>query len=130
MRILVVDDDTRLTQLLQLVFESRGFGVTVANSGQEALESVEKELPEAILLDLMMPGLSGVQVCQRLKTNPRTSNVPVVFLTAKTSPDARQEMMQAGAIDYLIKPIRPSDLIQRIRELTAPSARPGSSVLT
>ena len=130
MRILVIDDDTKLTDLLQLVFESKGFGVTIANSGVQALESLETELPEAVLLDLMMPGMSGLEVCQRIRANPRTSNVPVVVLTAKTGTKSKQELLKAGATDYLVKPVPLNDLVSRIGALVANTGPPAATVLT
>ena len=130
MRILVVDDDTRLTQLLQLVFESRGFGVTVANDGQQALQSLAKELPEAILLDLMMPGMSGLEVCRLVRADPRTANIPIVILTARYDTAIQREAMQAGATEYLTKPIRPNDLINCLQKVVLHSVVPIVNVLT
>jgi len=130
MRILAVDDDRELTQLLQLVFESRGFGVTIANNGRQALDSLERELPEVILLDLMMPGMSGQEVCRQIRANPRTSNIPIIILTAKSDTETKREMMEAGATEYLVKPIRPIDLIQRTREAVLRSALSVAKVLT
>lgn len=130
MRILVVDDDTRLTQLLQLVFESRGFGVTIANDGQQALQSLAKELPEAILLDLMMPGMSGLEVCRLVRADPRTSNIPIVILTARYDTAIQREAMQAGATEYLTKPIRPNDLINCLQKVVLHSVVPMVNVLT
>jgi len=130
MRILVVDDDTRLTQLLQLVFESRGFGVTIANDGQQALQSLAKELPEAILLDLMMPGMSGLEVCRLVRADPRTANIPIVILTARYDTAMQREAMQAGATEYLTKPIRPNDLINCLQEVVLHSVVPIVNVLT
>jgi DNA-binding response OmpR family regulator len=125
MRILVVDDDTSLTKLLKLVFESQGFGVTVANTGRQTLEILERELPEAILLDLMMPGMSGLEVCKTVRANPRTANVPIFVLTARSSPESRRELLEAGATQYLVKPVRPTDLINRIRAaVSAPTSSP------
>jgi len=130
MRILVIDDDTKLTDLLQLVFESKGFGVTIANSGIQALESLETELPEAVLLDLMMPGMSGLEVCQQIRANPRTSNVPVVVLTAKSGTESKQELLKAGATDYLVKPVPLNDLVSRIGALVDITDPPTATVLT
>ena len=119
MKILIVDDDTGLTQLLQLVFESRGFWVTTAYDGEQALQSLEKELPEVIVLDLMMPGVGGLEVCKQVREDPRTAHIPIIVLSAMPNESAHQDAMDAGATEYLIKPIRPSDLIKRIREVTA-----------
>ena len=130
MRILVVDDDIGLTQLLQLVFESRGFGVTIAHNGEQALESLERELPEAILLDLMMPGISGLEVCKQVRSAPHTANIPIVILTARYDMQTRQDAMQAGATEYLTKPVRPTELINRMRKVAINSASPTAKVLT
>ena len=130
MRILVIDDDSKLTDLLQLVFESKGFGVTVANDGLQALASLETELPEAVLLDLMMPGMSGLEVCQHIRANPRTSSVPVVVLTAKSGIESKQELMNAGATDYLVKPVPLNDLISRIGALVDRPNPPTATVMT
>jgi two-component system alkaline phosphatase synthesis response regulator PhoP len=119
MKILIVDDDTGLTQLLQLVFESRGFWVTTAYDGEQALQVLENELPEVIVLDLMMPGVGGLEVCKQVREDPRTANIPIIVLSAMPNESAHQEAMDAGATEYLIKPIRPSDLIKRIREVTS-----------
>ncbi len=124
MDILLVDDDIRFTQLLQLVFESGGFGVTIANTGAQALESLEKELPEAILLDLMAPTMGGLEVCKQIKANPRTSTVPVLFLSAKSDQETQRRAKEAGATEYLTKPIRPSDLISRVRAAVNHRAAP------
>ncbi len=130
MRILVVDDDTNLTELLQLVFESKGFGVTIADSGEQTLEILAEELPEVILLDLMMPGMSGLEVCKRIRANPRTCNIPIIVFTAKAGPESKQELMDAGATDYLVKPVLPLDLIRRIQEVASLSTSSVPSVLT
>jgi DNA-binding response OmpR family regulator len=126
MRILLVDDDTGLTQLLQLVFESRGFGVTIAYTGQQALEAVQRELPEAVLLDLMMPDISGLEICHQIRTNSHTSHIPIIVLTARPGDEMRQEALDAGATEYLVKPIRPSELIKRIGEVVT---RPDASAI-
>jgi CheY-like chemotaxis protein len=104
--------------------------VTIAYDGEQALQSLQKELPEAILLDLMMPGISGLQVCQQIRANPRTSHIPIIVLTAKAGLEPRRTAMAAGATEYLVKPIRPSDLIKRIRAVVNTSAPSGLRVLT
>ena len=117
MRILIVDDDTDLTELLRLVFESKGFGVTIAYNGEQTLEILEEELPEVVLLDLMMPGIGGLDVCRQIRSNPRTSNIPIIVLTAKADSESKRELKQAGAVDYLVKPVDTSDLIERMYEV-------------
>jgi DNA-binding response OmpR family regulator len=130
MRILVVDDDTRLTELLKLVFESQGFGVTIANNGRQTLEILETELPEAILLDLMMPGMSGMDVCESIRANPRTANIPIIVLTAKSSPESKRELLEVGATQYLVKPVRPTELISHIREAISIPTQVPAHVMT
>ena len=130
MRILVVDDDPELTRMLQLVFESKGFGVTIANDGEEALDRLKEELPEAILLDLMMPGIDGSKVCQQIRANPRTSNIPVIVLTAKSDTKSKRELLKAGATEYLIKPIRHSTLIEHVRQAVTQPVGSFAKVLT
>jgi len=116
-KILIVDDDTGLTQLLQLVFESRGFWVTTAYDGEQALKALQVELPEVIVLDLMMPGIGGLEVCRQIRQDPRTAHIPIIVLSAMPNESAHQQALDAGANEHLIKPIRPSDLIRRIREV-------------
>ena len=130
MRILVVDDDTRLTELLKLVFECQGFGVTIANNGRQTLEILESELPEAILLDLMMPGMSGLEVCENIRANPRTANIPIIVLTAKSNPESKRELLAAGATQYLVKPVRPTELIKHIHAAVSMPTRAPEYVMT
>jgi len=130
MKVLIVDDDIGLTQLLQLVFESRGFRVKIAHNGQSALQDLDQELPEVIVLDLTIPDVDGLEVCRQVRTNPRTSNVPVIVLTAKPGEDIRDKALKAGATEYLSKPIRPSQLIQHIREVIAHPNFSATRVLT
>jgi DNA-binding response OmpR family regulator len=130
MRILIVEDDTALTQLLQLVFESRGLRVTVAETGKQALEAVVKEPPAVVLLDLMMPDVDGLEICRGIRANPHTADIPIIVLTAKTSEESRQELLEAGATDYLVKPVRPSDLIKRIRAIAADRTPAALTTLT
>ena len=126
----MVDDDTDLTDLLKLVFESRGFGVTIAHNGEQTLEVLEEELPEVILLDLMMPGIGGLAVCKRIRSNPRTSNIPIIVLTAKAGSESKHELMQAGAVAYLVKPVETGDLIKRMHEVVSRSPSVTTNVLT
>ncbi len=130
MRILIVDDDQGLTQLLRLIFESKGFGVTIAHNGEQALEALARELPEAVILDIMMPGINGLQVCRQVRSDPRTTDVPIVVLTAKADPQTRQDALDAGATEYLVKPIRPSELIRHVYAVTAQPATSSAKVLT
>ncbi len=124
LKILVVDNDYGLVQLLQLVFESRGFAVTTAMSADEVLEKLEQELPDIVLLDLMSPQDAGLEVCRQIRANPKTVDLPIVFLSAKSDSQTRFLAMRAGADDYLVKPIRPSDLVRRLVQIAVQPKSP------
>ena len=101
-KVLIVDDDPGSLAGLSAILSARTFSVLIANSGEKGLEVASSKLPDLILLDIRMPGLSGLQVCQRLKANPVTANIPVLFLTAST--DQIEEAFSVGGVDYILKP--------------------------
>lgn len=113
-RILVVEDDHGIADTLRrgLIFE--GYQVTVATDGQEALTSARDQMPDLVVLDWMLPGLDGLEVCKRLRA---ASDVPILMLTAKDSIPERVEGLDAGADDYLVKPFAFDELLARIRAL-------------
>lgn len=116
--ILLVDDDEGLLRLHQLVLKTRAsFDVQVARSGQAALELLERGHPDLVILDLMMPDMSGVEICHRIRARSDFVAIPIVILTGLTDPAVHQEARQAGANDVWLKPITPSDLGARIRQL-------------
>ena len=114
-RILVADDDDGLRQLLRLILSREGFEVFEAASGEQALALAVAVEPTVILLDVMMPGLDGYDVCRRLKNDQRTGNVPVVFVSAAEDVARRNDMQKLGAAACIQKPIGPRDLVARIR---------------
>jgi DNA-binding response OmpR family regulator len=114
-RILVADDDDGLRQLLRLILAREGFEVFEAASGEQALALAVAVDPAVILLDVMMPGLDGYDVCRRLKSDQRTGNVPVVFVSAAEDVMRRNEMQKLGAAAWIQKPIGPRDLVARVR---------------
>ena len=114
-RILVADDDDGLRQLLRLILSREGFEVFEAASGEQALALAVAVDPTVILLDVMMPGLDGYDVCRRLKNDQRTGNVPVVFVSAAEDVARRNDMQKLGAAACIQKPIGPRDLVARIR---------------
>src|SRR5512138_3552536 len=103
-RILVVDDEQPIQELLQYNLEKEGFRVTVCGSGEDALKRVKTEKPELILLDLMLPGTGGLDVCRRLKETPSTADIPIIMLTAKTEDSDIVLGLELGAEDYVTKP--------------------------
>ena len=106
-KILVVDDEPRNLQLLRQILKD-DYDLAFAKSGEDALKNVETSLPDLILCDVMMPGLSGYDVCQRLKADPRTAHIPLVFVSAMGEEADEIKGIDAGASDYLVKPVRPA----------------------
>jgi two-component system cell cycle response regulator len=116
-RALVVDDVAANVRLLEARLEAEYFEVLTAQSGPEALARVTEELPDIILLDVMMPGMDGFEVCRRLKADPATHHVPVVMVTALDQPADRVRGLEAGADDFLTKPVSDIALISRVKSL-------------
>ena len=114
-RILVVDDQPINIKLLQRKFERQGMEVFVAYDGRECLRIVEDSVPDLILLDIMMPEMDGIETCQRLKENPATETIPIIFITAKASKEGKLEGLDAGAVDYITKPIDLDETLARVR---------------
>ena len=116
-RVLVVDDILPNVKLLEARLNSEYYDVLTATSGQEALDKAEAESPDIILLDIMMPGMDGFEVCRRIKENPKTTHIPVVMVTALTDNEDRVRGLEAGADDFLSKPINDTALMARVRSL-------------
>ena len=116
-RILVVDDVPANVKLLEARLSAEYFDVTVAYSGAEALALCERAACDIVLLDVMMPELDGFEVCRRLKSNPLTHHIPVVMVTALDQPSDRVRGLEAGADDFLTKPVSDIALISRVRSL-------------
>lgn len=113
--ILVVDDQPINVQLLRRKLEREGIHVTTAYNGIEALKSVAAEKPDLILLDVMMPDMDGIEVCQRLQSNEDTRSIPVIFITARTSKEGKLEGLGVGAVDYITKPIDLDETLARVQ---------------
>jgi two-component system cell cycle response regulator len=116
-RVLVVDDILSNVKLLEAKLTSEYFEVVTAYSGLEALARMEESEPDIVLLDVMMPGMDGFEVCRRIKANPKTAHVPVVMVTALDQPTDRVTGLEAGADDFLTKPVDDSALFARVRSL-------------
>lgn len=116
-RILVVDDIMPNVKLLEAKLKNEYYNVLCAYSGAEALEIIEKEKPDLVLLDVMMPEMDGFEVCRRIKANPETEHIPVVMVTALTDTADRVNGLQAGADDFLTKPLDDVALMARVRSL-------------
>jgi DNA-binding response OmpR family regulator len=121
--ILVVDDDLQTVKLISLLLQRKGYRILPATSGAQALAKAETEQPDLIILDVMMPDMNGLEVCRRLRANPRTSAIPILMFTAKTAVGDKIAGFQAGADDYLTKPVHPAELISRVEALLQRAAR-------
>lgn len=120
-RILVVDDDLDSLKLIGMMLQRQGYEITAANSGHQALSKAANDQPDLIILDVMMPDMSGLEVCRRLRANPVTKPIPIIMFTAKTLIDDKVAGFEAGADDYLTKPIHPAELASRIKSVLARS---------
>lgn len=116
-RVLVVDDNQTNVELICMHLKPFQYNIVKAYDGEQALEAVEKEHPDLILLDLMMPKLSGYEVCQRLKSDPRTALIPIIIVTALRELDDKIKAIEFGADDFLIKPFNKMELTTRIKSL-------------
>ncbi len=114
-KILVVDDQPINVQLLKRKLEREGLSVDAAYNGLEALNLVAKDRPDLILLDVMMPDMDGIEVCQRLQSNEDTRPIPIIFITARTSKEGKIEGLGAGAVDYITKPIDLDETFARVQ---------------
>ncbi len=112
--VLVVDDQPINVQLLKKKLEREGIRVTTAYSGLEALDKVGKDRPDLILLDVMMPDMDGIEVCQRLQSAEETQSIPVIFITARSSKEGKLEGLGVGAVDYITKPIDLDETFARV----------------
>ena len=110
--VLVVDDDYNICDLLRMYLEKEGYGVTTANDGTKALEEFRKSAPDLVLLDLMLPGIDGIEVCREIR---RISRTPVIMLTAKGETFDKVLGLEIGADDYIVKPFLPRELLARIK---------------
>lgn len=119
--ILVVDDEPMARDLLRLMLERAGFKIIEAVDGYDALEKIPQHKPDLIILDVMMPGMDGFEVCRTLRAQPETSDLPIIMLSARTQARSVQEGLAAGANRYLSKLVSRRDLVQNIRDLLGTS---------
>lgn len=117
--ILVADDDPLLADLVRFRLEAVGHRLTLVEDGQAALRAIEAERPDILILDAMMPILSGPQLLQMLKADPQTAAIPVIMLTARKGQDDILNALQTGVDDYVTKPFLPDELVLRVDRLLA-----------
>ncbi len=116
-RILVAEDEKDIRELIAFTLRFAGFDVLLATNGAEAVEVAEAERPDLVILDVRMPRMSGYEACRRLKENPQTASLPVVFLSAKGQDSEIQQGLESGAEEYILKPFAPDELIQQVRNI-------------
>ena len=116
--ILVVDDTETNIDILVDILDT-DYEVSVALDGESALEYLEEELPDCILLDVMMPGIDGFETCKRIKADNRTKDIPIIFITAMTEDDEMQKGLSLGAVGYIGKPIDPKGVKAKVQEVLA-----------
>lgn len=119
-KILIADDEVFMLRLLEMTFKKGGYEVVCCRDGREALATAFAELPQLIVLDIMMPGLDGLGALRLLKQNPATQNIPVVVLSAKGHSLTRVDAVMAGAVLFLAKPFSPNELLDAAQKILAP----------
>lgn len=114
-KILIIEDDDHIIELLKFNVESNGYAVSIAMDGHEGLNKAVNELPDLILLDLMLPGIDGIDICNKLKNKDRTKDIPIIMLTAKGHETDKILGLEIGADDYITKPFSVRELMTRIK---------------
>ncbi len=118
-KILIIDDDVDTLKLVGLMLQKQGYQIVASNNGLQGIAQAEKELPDLILLDIMMPEIDGYEVSKRLRANPLTADIPILMFTAKSQLDDKVTGFEAGADDYLTKPTHPAELSAHVKALLA-----------
>jgi CheY-like chemotaxis protein len=122
MRILVVEDQDSIRRMIEALVGARGYEVTAASTGTKALDVAFADPPDMVLLDLMLPGYDGFEVCRRLRSDPSTRKIPILIISALDDPESRAKAAQAGATAYYTKPFSPIALLKEIDRLKTEAA--------
>lgn len=125
-KILVVDDEPDVTALVAYHLRAKGFHVETLNDATASIAKARSFHPHLVILDIMMPHLSGIQICRILRADPKLARVPIIFLTAKAEPQDRIEGLESGADDYLPKPFSPKELVLRVESILRRVSTPAS----
>lgn len=126
-KILIADDEPNIVTALEFLLQRNGYEVLLARDGEEALQQVERHLPDLVLLDVMMSVKSGYEVCQRMRARPEWRHIKIVMLSAKGREAEMNKGLSLGADFYVTKPFSNQDLVAKIDELLAPGAEPGGT---
>ena len=116
-RIMVVDDEIGALTLVAIMLERAGFSVLKAKDSEAALQMLNNEMPDLVILDIMMPGMDGIEFCQTLRKRNQTRDIPVFILSALTDTETKERAKNAGANDFLEKPILHNDIVERVNAL-------------
>jgi len=115
--VLLVEDEKSIVTLIKYNLEKEGFKVFCAETGEDALKIIKEKIPDLVILDWMLPDLSGVEVCRQIKKDKKLKNIPILILTAKGEPDDKIKGLEVGADDYVTKPFNNKELLLRIKSL-------------
>ncbi|MGC8812226.1 MAG: response regulator [Candidatus Aenigmatarchaeota archaeon] len=117
-KIMIVDDEENLVELVKAIFEQEGYEVIPAYSGKECLEKLEKVKPDLILMDMMMPEMTGKETTKKIRENPKTKNLKVAFLTVvRLSEIGKEELKKLNVLDFITKPFDNEDLVRRVKKI-------------
>jgi two-component system alkaline phosphatase synthesis response regulator PhoP len=125
-RILVIEDDPGALRLAQYVLQYEGYEVLTATNGLVGLKKAQSEQPDLVVLDVMLPGVDGFEICHRLRSEPETAQLPILMLSAKAEAVDRAMGLKVGADDYLIKPTDAAEILRIVKKLLAEKAKPRS----
>lgn len=117
--VLIAEDDPDICALVTFKLKHSGFDVRAVNDGIAALEAIRERRPDLLLLDIMMPEMSGLEVCRTLRDNPDTAKLPIIFLTARAQESDVRKGITAGGDDYIVKPFSPRELMNRVQAILA-----------
>ena len=118
-KILVIEDDPASLRLMQYTLGHGGYEVLTALNGMEGLKKAQSEEPDLVILDIMLPGIDGFEICHRLRAEPQTAQLPIIMLSGKAREVDKETGLKVGADDYLIKPASPSEIIDKVESLLA-----------
>jgi two-component system, cell cycle response regulator len=114
-KILVVEDEVTTLKLIKIVLQREGYQIVTATSGSEGLRKAQEFKPDHMILDIVLPGMDGFQVCQYLRREPETAEMPVIMFSGLDRPSEQQRAFEAGGDDYLTKPVKMADLLEKVR---------------
>ena len=113
---MVVDDESRIRDLARMILEDKGYEVITVGNGNEAVQKITVEMPDLVLLDILMPGMNGFEVCKVLKSDPKTKQIPIVMFTVRSRDEGYELARQVGCDGYFNKPFAPHDLVAEVKK--------------